>query len=111
LLPKGTHWLIIGFVKPYTWDPHKNERLIRERGLSFEAILWSIQSGGLLDIVKHSNPGKYPNQKVYVVKAFDYVFLVPFEENDHEIRLITIIPSRKALRMYIERSGSDENQT
>ena len=86
----------------YSWDSRKNEKLIRERGLSFEVILWSIQSGGLLDVLEHSNPGKYPGQKIFVVNAMDYVFLVPFEEIGGEIRLITIIPSRKATRKYLK---------
>jgi uncharacterized DUF497 family protein len=92
----------------YSWDPRKNEKLIQERGISFEAVLWSIQSGGLLDILSHSNPRKYPGQRVFVVQAFDYVFLVPFEEREEGIRLITIIPSRKAAQKYLKRGEKDE---
>ena len=30
-------------MKPYRWDPDKNEQLIRERGLSFEQITVAIE--------------------------------------------------------------------
>lgn len=92
----------------FSWDPHKNEKLIRERGISFEAILGSIQAGGLLDILEHPNPRKYPGQKIMVVQAYDYVFLVPFEEKEEDIRLITIIPSRKAAQRYLKRGEENE---
>ncbi|HJT23312.1 MAG TPA: toxin [bacterium] len=92
----------------FSWNPHKNEKLIRERGISFEAILTSIQSGGLLDVTEHPNPRKYPGQKVFVIQAYDYVFLIPFEEKEEAIRLITIIPSRKAARQYLKRGEENE---
>jgi len=38
----------------------------------------------------------YPRQKIYVVEALDYVYLVPFIHNENDIFLKTIIPSRKA---------------
>jgi hypothetical protein len=47
-------------MKRFEWDSRKNEKLIQERGISFEAVLWSIQSGGLLDLLEHKNPKKYP---------------------------------------------------
>ena len=95
-------------MKLFTWDPQKNEKLIQERGISFESILWSIRSGGLLEIAEHTNPKKYPGQKMFVVRAMDYVFLVPFEESASEIKLKTIIPSRKALRKYLVKGDDHE---
>ncbi len=92
----------------FSWDPLKNEKLIRERGISFEGILESVQSGGLLDVIEHPNPRKYPGQKILVVQAYGYVFLVPFEEREGEIRLITAIPSRKAAQRYLKRGGENE---
>jgi len=90
----------------FSWDPRKNEKLIRERGVSFEAILGSLQAGGLLDVLEHPKPEKYPGQRIMVVQAYDYVFLVPFEEKEGMIRLITIIPSRKAAQRYLKRGGT-----
>jgi len=62
-----------------------------------------MESGGLLDVLAHPNPRRYPNQKVFVVAVMEYVYLVPhIEEADH-IFLKTTIPSRKAMRDYRRR--------
>lgn len=92
----------------FSWDHQKNEKLIRERGLSFEVILKAVQMGGLLDVMEHPNPGKYPGQKVLVVQVHEYAFLVPIEEKEGSARMITIIPSRKATQRYLKRGGKDE---
>jgi hypothetical protein len=64
----------------------------------------------LLDVLRHPNVAKYPRQSVFVVAVADYVYLVPFvEEQDHYF-LKTIIPSRKAKRDYLK-SGDEDEQT
>jgi len=92
----------------YTWDPRKNQKLITERGVSFEDILKAIGENGLVDIADHPNPSKYPAQKIYVVRLAGYLYLVPHEEIGGKIRLITIIPSRKASRKYGKGGGRNE---
>ncbi len=96
-------------MKQYFWDIRKNEKLVRERGISFTDILKAIEGKGLLDIVGHPDPSRHPNQRIYVVWSANYVYLVPFEEVDGKIRLITIIPSRKALRKYFKGGEKHEN--
>jgi len=85
----------------YRWNKEKNERLKIERGVSFEQITMHIERGDLLDIVAHPNQEKYPNQQLLVVEINDYVYLVPFVENQNGKFLKTIIPSRKATRVYL----------
>ena len=80
----------------YKWNKEKNERLKTERGISFEQIIMHIERGDVLDIVAHPNQKKYPNQQLLVVEINDYVYLVPFVENENGKFLKTIIPSRKA---------------
>jgi len=87
-------------MKSYNWNSQKNELLKRERKISFEEIILNIQLGNELDIYDHPNQERYPNQKISVVAVEDYVYLVPYIENDEEIFLKTIIPSRKATRQY-----------
>lgn len=94
-------------MKPLRWSPLKNETLKAERGLSFESIVVAIESGGLLDVVAHPNPAKYPKQKVLVVAWESYVYLVPFVEEDQHFFLKTVIPSRKATRDFLKRGVSD----
>jgi len=85
----------------YKWNKEKNERVKTERGISFEQITMHIERGDLLDIVAHPNQSKYPNQQILVVKINDYVYLVPFVENENGKFLKTIIPSRKSIRDYL----------
>ena len=94
-------------MKPFRWNPEKNEALKAARGLSFESVAVAVESGGLLDIVEHPNKGKYPNQRGMVVAVESYVCLVPFiEEQDHYF-LKTAIPSRKATRDYLHGGEPD----
>ncbi|MCK5492246.1 MAG: BrnT family toxin [Candidatus Omnitrophica bacterium] len=94
-------------MKYYTWDNKKNEKLITELNISFEEIVFYIEKGCLLDILKHPNKKKYEGQYIFVIRVEDYVYLVPFVENEREIFLKTIIPSRKATRKYLKGGGND----
>jgi uncharacterized DUF497 family protein len=89
-------------MKPVNWSTEKNIRLKAERGVSFEEVLSAISNGGLLVVLNHPNPGQYPNQRMFVVRIRDYAYLVPFVETKQEVFLKTIIPSRKATRIYLD---------
>lgn len=94
-------------MKPFRWNPEKNETVKAERGISFEGIVVSIEAGGLLDILAHPNPAKYPRQRVLVVACDSYAYLVPFVEEEDYFFLKTVIPSRKATREYLKQRESD----
>ena len=50
-----------------------------------------------------------PTALVRVVRREDYVYLVPFVEDEHTVFLKTIIPSRKATKDYLgEESDHDD---
>ncbi len=94
-------------MKTYRWG-EKNEQLKQSRGISFEDVVLALESGGLLDILAHPNPSRYPNQNVLVVAVMEYVYLVPhIEETDH-IFLKTVILSRKATRDYRKEVSNEE---
>jgi uncharacterized DUF497 family protein len=96
-------------MKPFRWFAEKNETLKQERGISFEEITVAVEGGGLLEVVPHPQPSKYPRQRIMVVEVAGYAYLVPFvEETDHYF-LKTIIPSRKATRGFIT-GGADDVQ-
>ena len=95
-------------MKPFRWDPDKNERLTSARGISFEEIVLAVEEGGLKDILVHPNQRRYPGQVVLVVVYREYVFLVPSVEEDEHYFLKTVIPSRKATRDYFEMEDPDE---
>jgi uncharacterized DUF497 family protein len=86
--------------KIYNWSAAKNEMLVRERGISFERIVFEISIGNEVAMVMHPNQDRYPGQMISVVEVDDYVYLVPFVETESEIILKTIIPSRKATRQF-----------
>ncbi len=88
-------------MKVFNWNPEKNRLLIEERGKSFEEVVFYIENGGLLDDVIHPNVGTYLNQRVFIVAISDYVYLVPYAEDDEQYFLKTIIPSRKFTRDYL----------
>ena len=88
-------------MKFYDWDSEKNERLKTERGISFEEIVFHISQGAEVDVFEHPNQARYLGQKVSVVVVDDYAYLVPYVESETTIFLKTIIPSRKATKMYV----------
>ena len=84
-------------MKYLNWNPKKNELLKRERGITFEEIVYLIESEQIIGI--EENPGR-PNQKMYILEIENYAILVPFVENDKEIFLKTAFPSRKYTKRY-----------
>lgn len=87
-------------AKIFNWNNEKNQYLLQERGISFERIVFEIISGNELSVLEHPNQLTYPGQKISMVQVDDYVYAVPFIENETEIFLKTIIPSRKATKNY-----------
>ncbi|MFZ1984823.1 MAG: toxin [Desulfatitalea sp.] len=75
--------------------------LKESRGICFEDIVFYIEKGEILDDYAHPNQKEYPGQRIMVVGIANYAYLVPYVENDEELFLKTIIPSRKATKIYI----------
>ena len=94
-------WCYSPSMKTYTWNPEKNEPPKADRGISFEDIVLNIQLGNEIDVFEHPNQDRYPGQHISVVLMENYAYLVPFVENEDEIFLKTIIPSRRATKKYV----------
>lgn len=92
-------------MKRFDWNPDKNQQLIQKRGISFEEVIFHLQSDGLLDDIRHPNQESYSHQRMFVVAIEDYAYLVPYVESDDEIFLKTIIPSRKATKQYLRETN------
>jgi hypothetical protein len=88
-------------VSEYDWNDDKNTWLESSRGVSFEEVLVHIQNGGILDIIRHLNRIRYPDQRVIVLDIDGYVWLVPYAKSGGVRFLKTIIPSRKATKEYL----------
>jgi len=89
-------------MKFINWNAEKNELLKKERGISFEIMAFQIENENILDVIEHPNQDKYPGQRIFVIEFEEYAYFVPFVENDDEVFLKTIIPSRKATKDYIK---------
>ncbi len=88
-------------MKGFNWDPAKNDRLKRERNISFEEVVFHIENGDEVDVFDHPNQERYPGQQISVVVVDGYAYLVPFVESEAEVFLKTITPSRAATRRYL----------
>lgn len=86
----------------YDWSDEKNLQLERSRGVCFEDVLLCIEKGDVLDIIRHPNRARYPNPNIIVLKMADYVWLVPYTKSKGARFLRTIIPSRKATKVYLK---------
>lgn len=88
-------------MKSYIWSDEKNKLLQDERGISFEDIVDAISNGELLDSIKNPSSEKYSNQSVFIVNVNGYVYCVPYVEDESNIFLKTIFPSRKMKKRYL----------
>ena len=87
-------------MKYFDWSEMKNMWLLEHRDISFEDIVIAIEEGRLLDEVQ--NKKKYSQQKIFIIQIADYIYLVPFVEDEAKIFLKAIIPSRKATKKYFK---------
>ncbi|MBI5251053.1 MAG: BrnT family toxin [Desulfomonile tiedjei] len=87
----------------FSWNDEKNERLKKDRGVSFEEVVFHIERDELPEIVEHPKQEKYKGQRMFIVNIEDYAYLVPFIETEVEVFLKTIIPSRTATKKYLKR--------
>ena len=88
--------------KVIRYSLEKNEILKKEQNISFEDVILSIENGYLLDDIEHPNKDKYQNQNIFIilVQIKNYVYLVPYVEEEDYIFLKTIIPSRQMNKKY-----------
>ena len=87
----------------FKFNSEKNQLLKDERGVCFEDVITQLNTGNVLDIIKHPNEEKYPNQKIYILLLLDYVYMVPYVKVGNEIFLKTIVPSRKMNKIHKEK--------
>ncbi len=91
--------------KEIVWSVAKNQQLVNERGLSFEAIVLAMQSGHLIASYPHP---RVPHQRIFEVEVNHYVVVVPYVENEEHIFLKTAFHSRKANKQVLKGKHSNE---
>jgi uncharacterized DUF497 family protein len=85
----------------FDWNNVKNEWLKRERGITFEDVIFHLTHDGLLDTIEHPNQKQYPGQRLFIINVDGYAHIVPFVEDDVVIFLKTTVPSRKMTKLYL----------
>jgi hypothetical protein len=94
-------------MKTINWNAEKNLALKELRDICFEDVVFYIERGEILDDYAHPNQKAYPGQRIMVVCIDNYAYLVPYVENEEELLLKTIIPSRKATQKYLGENNED----
>ena len=87
-------------MQHYKWNNAKNEILKAERGVTFEQVVMQIEHGNVHNVYTHPDPRQYPNQQILIIEINNYCYIVPFVENENGRFLKTLIPSRKATKLY-----------
>ncbi len=94
-------------MKHLNWNTEKSLKLKELRGICFEDIVFYIEKGDILDDYLQPNQKKYPGQRILAIGINKYAYLVPYVENEEELFLKTIIPSRKATERYLGEKNED----
>ncbi len=87
-------------MKSINWNTEKSLALKESRGICFEDVVFHIERGDILDDYEHPDQRKYAGQRIMVVGINNYAYIVPYVENEEEVFLKTIIPSRKMTAKY-----------
>lgn len=88
-------------MKSINWNTEKSVTLKALREICFEDVVFFIERGEILDDYLHPNQKTYSGQRIMVIRVANYAYLVPYVENEEELFLKTIIPSRKATQRYL----------
>jgi hypothetical protein len=81
-----------------TWDPAKERKLRKERGIELREVADLILERKYLDILQ--NPSR-PSQYIFILPYHGYTHVVPFViGRDESIVLKTAFPSRKFHQLY-----------
>lgn len=89
--------------KRFAWNETKDLWLRATRGIGFEDVVRAIRAGDLLDVAVRTGPSRHAGQRILVVRFDEYAWLVPFVEDGRGFFLKTVIPSRKATRIYLDK--------
>ena len=101
-LTKGIQCTTINIMR-FLWDNEKNDLLKKNRLISFEQIVISIENGMIADVFENPNSKKYKGQLFILVEVNNYIYVIPsiISESGEECHLKTIYPSRKYTKKYL----------
>jgi uncharacterized membrane protein len=85
----------------FGFNKSRNDKLLKERGVSFYDAIEPIIKNGILLNFEHPDKKRYPNQKVMVININDYAYCVPYVIDNDTWFLKTIYPSRKDTKKFL----------
>lgn len=91
------------FEKIINWNVEKNNKLKSERNISFEDILSALKKWNFMKVFSHPNEEQYWNQKILLIDINNYIYCVPYIEDENEIFFKTIFPSRKYTKLFLNK--------
>lgn len=73
------------------------------RSVSLEEVAKIIRKGAILKNLRHHNPRKHPNQRIFVLSIQGYVYAVPYviDRKRKVLFLKTLYPSRELTKKYL----------
>ncbi len=88
--------------KKYSYNNEKNALVLEKRQISLEKIVDEIVNGNAVDIKKHPNQEKYPNQELIYVVIDEKLYVVPcVRENEDSIFLKTAFRCSRLEDLYL----------
>jgi len=89
-------------MKGIRFNQDKNEHLKLTRGIDFDDIAEIIKQSKQIKTIEHPNKGRYPKQRIFLVKLRKHIYAIPFIEEDDYIFLKTIYPSEKYTKNFLK---------
>lgn len=90
-------------MKRLDFNREKSKMLKKERGIGFEEIAQIIEKERFIEVIDHPNKRKYPTQKIFLIKLKNYIYAVPYVEDDEKIFLKTIYASRAYTKKFYKK--------
>jgi len=88
--------------KKYSYNSEKNALVLAKREISLEKIVDEIVNGNAVDIKKHPNQEKYPNQELIYVVIDEKLYIVPcVRESEDSIFLKTVFRCSRQEHLYV----------
>ncbi|MEM6405550.1 MAG: DUF4258 domain-containing protein [Pseudomonadota bacterium] len=89
-------------MKQIVWDEAKAAAIKANhaRNIIFERCVIAIENGDILD--DRENPVR-DGQRILVLEIDDYAYVIPYVEDQENIYLKTVYPSRKYTRKFLNR--------
>ena len=88
-------------MKTIMWDKSKARKLAEnsDRKINFERCLVATEHGNILANIE--NPARN-GQCIYVLEIESYAYVVPYVQDEENIYLKTVYPSRKYTKLYLK---------